>query len=680
MRPFLWPAAIVLALGSAACGRESAPPTATRPNIVLITVDTLRADRLGRGFTPEMDAIAASGRRFENARTTVPLTLPAHVTIMTGTLPTAHGVRENGVVFREGDGTLAAALREGGYKTGAFVGAYVLNRRFGLASGFDTYDDQVVSDPQLGTRLEAERRGELVVDAALGWLRGVSAPFFLWIHLYDPHAPYEPPAGFRAAAGGDPYNGEVAYADAQLRRVTGALRERGLSQSTLIVVTGDHGEGLGEHGETTHGMLAYDTTLRVPLLVAGPQVRAERITAPVSLADIAGSLLRRAGRPLPARVSRVDLFGTLPPDGDVYAETQYPRTAGWHPVTALAGERWKLLLTSEEELYDLQSDPQEARNVAAGHRSIVDGMRAVLGQIETTAVPRDAGAVPPDAAERLRALGYVGSSTHTPVDPRAANPARAIDRWTEFEGALAALNAGRPTTALPALRRLSDDFPEAVVFRSTYARALKDSGKLRESLAVYRALAKDRADPGLFHDLAVAAREAGDLAEAARAEEAALALDPANPAALNGHGLVHAQAGRTSDAATAFERAAAADPGNASYWTNLGNARRELGDLAAAESAYKRALSVDAGFPDAANGLGVVLVQRGAPRDAVPWFTRALDRAPDLHEARLNLGIAYQESGDRGKAAEIYRELLAKAPRTATREREAAAALLKQIK
>jgi tetratricopeptide (TPR) repeat protein len=517
------------------------------------------------------------------------------------------------------------------------------------------------------------------VDAALEWLRQAPSPFFLWVHLYDPHAPYDPPVEFRARAGGDPYDGEVAYADAQVARLVEALRHRGTFDSTLVAVAGDHGEGLGEHGEATHGMLAYDSTLRVPLILSGAGARPGRVTAPVSLADVAMSIRKRAGLAVPAGAEIVDLFGRIDSDRDVYAETMYPRTAGWHPVTVVAGERWKLLLTSEPELYDLQADPQETKNLAPDRASTVQGMTARLKELEAAGAPAATAALPPEASERLRALGYVSGGARTSVGSDAPNPARVIEAWTEFERALSSVNAGRAADALPALKALTVRFPRAAVFFGTYARALKDTGRPQEALAVYReAIANSEGDPALFHDLAVAAREAGDLVEAERAEQAALALDDDNPAALNGLGLVYVDTGRHADAAAVFERAARADPSNPSYWTNLGNARRAANDLPAAESAYRRALEADPSYPDAANGLGVLLVQRGAPADAIRWLELALERAPAFHEARLNLGIAYQESGNRQKAAEMYRQLLA-APSAGKREKQAARDLLSRL-
>ncbi len=659
----------------------SAPATSSlRRNVVLITVDTLRADRLRRGFTPSIDALADAGMRFDNARTTVPLTLPAHTTILTGTLPAVHGVHDNGVVFKPGPKTIARVLKDAGYRTGAFVGAFVLNRVFGLGDGFDTYDDRVRRDPNLGAQLEAERPGGDVVDAAIAWLGNTASPFFLWVHLYDPHAPYNPPPEYLAKAGGRAYDGEVAYADAQVGRVISALRDRGQIGSTLIAVAGDHGEGLGDHGERTHGMLVYDSTLRVPLVVLMPNQTQPHIVAdPISLSSLAGILLEAAHvGPLPQGMGR---FPLPPNERDAYSETQYPRSAGWHALTALADDRWKLILSSEAELYDLSVDPLETRNVASDRISLVDGMRKRAYALRASTTARVGAEVSPEAVERLRALGYVGGSGTAPSDEAgAANPARFIDAWTRFEIALSDVTAGNARGALPVLADLAGAFPSARVFQATYARALKDTGGARAAVKIYTAaVARWPTDATLYHDLAVAARAAGDRAEAMRAEQAALAIDRDSPSASNGLGLLQAESGAAADAAASFERAATGDPSNAWYWTNLGNARRELGALDEADAAYRRALDADASFGDALNGLGVLLVQRKRPAEAVALFARALAQAPALHEARLNLGIAYQESGNLAKAAETYRELVRSAPR-GSREAQAAATLLKGMK
>jgi choline-sulfatase len=654
----------------AACNRGAAPAPVEKPNVLLITIDTLRADRVGGGLTPAIDALAARGVRFSNARSTVPLTLPSHVSIMTGTLPAENGVRLNGVTLA-GRPTLARAFHDAGYRTGAFVGAYVLDRRFGLSIGFDTYDDRVQRDPSGAAHLEAERRGDVVVSAALQWLGdGSGKPFFAWIHLYDPHAPYDPPQAFLERAGGNAYDGEVAFADAQVARVLDWLRTSGQAEHTVVALAGDHGEGLGDHGELTHGMLAYDSTLRVPLVVAVPGKAARREDASASLADLAGTLLHAAGLAVPAGMREGPLGG----GGEAYAETQYPRTAGWHDLTALAFDQWKLVLSSEAELYDVTADPGETRNLADQKTALVDGARKRMADLRTAKGPA-ADAVSPEAAERLRALGYV-SGAAAAADEAAPNPARQIAAWNSFERELSRLSAGDARGALGGLARLARAYPDSPVFQATHARALKDTGKAQQAVEIYRRLvARWPGDAAMYHDLAVAATAAGMAAEATRAEQAALALQPSNPAASNGLGLMLVAQGRAPDAVKAFERAVREDPSNAVFWTNLGNARRDGGDSPGSEQAYRRALEADPRSADAANGLGVLLVQSHRSSDAVVWFERALAGSPAFTEARLNLGIAYQESGNREKAMEAYRRVLADAA-AGSKERRAATDLL----
>jgi arylsulfatase A-like enzyme len=711
----LQPLALMLA-----CGGPVAKPAPL--NILLVTIDTFRADRVGAGIAPAIDRLAASGARFTSARTAVPLTLPSHATIHTGLLPPAHGVRENGVdVLGAGHPTVARLLKDNGYDTAAFVGAFVLDHRFGLAQGFDTYDDQIPRDPAATERLEAERPASAVVDRALAWLGPrlapspqPPAPFFLWLHLYDPHAPYNPPKDF-LPPGRSPYDGEVAYADAQLARLLDAMRSRQLLDRTIVVIAGDHGEGLGDHGERTHGMLVYDSTLRVPLIIAVPRRAPERRDEAVSLADLAPTLLRAAGVTPPVEMKGSDLLGTvrrkpdttetrrnggeaggrdsgsvrLQPDRDLYSETEYPRVAGWSPLQALTDGRWMTIRAgASTEVYDLQNDPGEAHDVAASQGAVAAAMAARAGAIQASAAAGAARTISPEAQERLRALGYVASSAQAAPASDAPNPAARIATWNAFEDALAALNAGR-SDALPLLRRLASASPDAPVIQTTYAKALKDGGQVEDALAVYRqAAARWPGDAVILHDLAVAARAAANevrgaraealRGEARRAEQAALVLQPASAAALNGVGLLAIDEGHPADAVKAFERAAAADSNNAPYWANLGNARRAIADRAGAEQAYRRALEIDARTADAANGLGVLLVEANRSAEAAPWFERAIAAAPDLVEARLNLGIALQQSGQTARAADTYRQVLA-ARGSHPREKDAARKLLAAI-
>ncbi len=708
-------AALALALSlqplalSSACAR--AEPQA-RPNVLLVTIDTFRADRVGTGVAPAIDRLAAAGIRFTSARSAVPLTLPSHTTIHTGLLPPAHGVRENGVdALSATHPTLARLLKGAGYDTAAFIEAFVLDHRFGLAQGFDAYDDQIPRNPEAADRLEAERPASVVVDHALAWLdhresaiRNPQSAFFVWIHLYDPHAPYAPPKEF-LANGRSPYDGEIAYADSQLARVLEALRARGLTGRTMVVIAGDHGEGLGEHGERAHGMLVYDSTLRVPLVIAAPGVAAATRDEPVSLAEIAPTILRAAGVVPPATMTGRDLV-RLKPDAtearnadagargsgsvrlqpDLYSETEYPRVAGWRPLQALTDGRWMTIRAgAATEVYDIRADPRQQHDLAASQPAVAAAMGARAEALHASASSSSARAMSPEAQERLRALGYVASSAQLTTAVGAPNPASRIAAWNEFEDALSSLSAHRPD-ALAALRRLAASNADAPVIQMTYARALQEAGQLPEALAAYRhAAARWPTDAMLLHDLAVAARDAASRAsgpnakalydEAMRADQAALTIQPDSAAAHNGLGLLAIDTGTPADAITAFARATELDAGNASYWVNLGNARRAVGDRGGAEQAYRRALDADAQTADAANGLGVLLVEANRPADAAPWFERAVAAAPDLVEARLNLGIALQQSGQAARAGDQYRRVLA-ARGNHPREKDAAAKLL----
>ena len=658
------------------CSREPAP-AAVKPNVLLVTIDTLRADRVGRGLTPAIDGVAARGVRFTNARATAPLTLPSHVSILSGALPQETGVRVNGVPLGVRP-TLARAFHDAGYRTAAFVGAYVLDRRFGLSGGFDTYDDRVPRDPSGAAQLEAQRRGDVVVSVALDWLgRGGIQPFFAWVHLYDPHAPYEPPAEFLQKAGGRAYDGEVAFADAQVARLLEWLDRSGARERTIVVIAGDHGEGLGDHGEQTHGMLAYDSTLRVPLVIdAGERRELSKEKEQVenfSMADLAGTLLHLARVDVPKGM-RPGLAQQAP---ESYAETKYPEAAGWHDLAVLAFDQWKVILSSESELYDLRVDPGETRNLAGEKLAVVEGARRRVAELRAVQ-PTDTGSIPADAADRLRALGYVSGASGTPTDD-APNPAKQIAAWNTFERELARLAAGDARTALIGLERLARAYPDSPLFQATYARALKDTGRVIKAVEIYqRLVARWPKDAALYHDLAVAATAANMPAEAARAEQASLALQPSNASASNGLGLLLIASGKHAEAVQAFERAVQDDPSNAVFWANLGNARRESGDAVRAEQAYRTALDRDPRSADAANGLGVLLVQQHRAADAIRWFEQALAGSPRFVEARLNLGIAFQESGNRDRAIEAYRRVLADAP-AGSREQTAAKSLLEQI-
>ena len=637
----------------------------------------MRADRLGRGFTPALDELAAQGIRFTEARSVVPLTLPAHASIMTGQLPPAHGIRINGAARLEETPTVATLLKAAGYQTRAVVAAFVLDRRFGLDAGFDDYDDQIARDPDAMDLLQAERPAGEVIDRAVKSLAGLNeTPWFLWVHLYDPHAPYAPPATALARASGNAYDGEIAYVDEQIGRLVSTVSARTDAGRTAVVVAGDHGESLGAHGEPTHGMLVFDPAIRVPLIVRAPGVAPAVHDTPASIIDIAPTVLALAG--LPAAGSGRNLLGPSAASGvESYAESEYPRVAAWAPARTLVRDRWKMIVSDRPALFNLADDPDEQRDLSTAQPALAKAMSARLDTLRAAGKSTSATAVSPETANRLRSLGYVAANLAAPAPAGGVNPADAMPAWAAFESALSDVTAGRVSQALPVLSKVTKAYPDSPIFAATYARALASSGRKAEAIARFRdAVKRWPADWSLYHELAVIARDLGHASEAMRAEEAALALNPREPSALNGKGLLLSDAGRDGEAAKAFEAALQYDPTNPVYAANLGNARRGLDDLDGAATAYRRALE-RAPLPDAANGLGVVLVQQRQYAAAVPWLEQAA-RDPQFIEAQLNLGIALQEAGDTVRARQQYTKVIA-AGANHPRERDAARTLLAQL-
>ena len=670
---------LLLVLPLAGCG-EGQGPAAPTPNLLLVTLDTVRADRLGcYGYaaaeTPRLDGLAAGGLRFARASSPVPLTLPSHASLLSGLSPPHHGLRHNGAgSYPEGTATLATLLVDAGYRTGAFVGAFVLDRRFGLARGFEVYDDEIERDPGAGVVLEAERPGRQVVDRALAWLgREDPRPFFLWVHLYDAHAPYEPPPAQRARHPGRPYDGEIAAVDEAVGRLLAELERRGLDGRTVVAVAADHGEGLGEHGEQTHGLLLYETTLRVPLLLRAPGVPARVVETPVSLVDLAPTLAGLLGRTFPAPAGRTldgrDLSAALragqePAPADLYAETRYPALFGWSSLAALRRRDLKYIAAPAPELYDLRRDPGEGRNLAGESAGQVRGFADRLAAIEAgaAALPKTPS---PDAETRARlsSLGYAAGGEAPAAAGRpggAPDPKTMVGLFQRFEQANAHLSAGDVGEALAELEALVAADPGNPVFRGKLAQAWREKGEMEKAVPLYRQAAQDAPeDPEAWYNLGSALHEAGLAAEARAALERALGLDDSRPEVHNTLGIVLLAEGNAEGARRELERAVALDPRNAQALNNLGNVLRSLGRLDEAEGAYRRSADLAPRYAEPWNGLGTLEVDRDRPAQALPFFERALALAPASQEVRLNRAIARELAGDAAGAVRDYRDVLA---------------------
>ncbi len=546
---------LLLSTVLAACAR---PPASTPPvSVLLVTIDTLRADRVGAygdaaARTPNLDALARDGVLFERAFTPAPLTLPAHATMLTGLLPPEHGVRANGsFALGKGPRTLAETLQARGLRTAAFVGGFPVARRFGLDRGFETYDDAFERAPGLHFDF-AERPADRVVDAARAWLVATPGPVFVWAHLYDPHAPYAPPERFRDS---DPYRGEIAFADAMLGRLLEAWRAR--PGPSLEAVTSDHGEAFGERGEESHGLFVYDTTLRVPLLLRGPGLPAGlRTSQPVSLRDLPATLAALAGAAeLPGR-SLDRCWGNSSPvstDLPLYAETLAPRLDfGWSELRAWRSGRHKYVRAPRPELYDVEDDPEESRNLAAAHPGLTVSLeRELQAALERMGDVEALRAADPDTSERLRSLGYVqgpggrgsGADPKDRLDvarriARATGPFRSPEeivavyrdiRRLDPENPLvglrladALLRAGRPAEAIPAFRRVVAGGPRSADPFVGLATAYVQLGRLDESKqALERALEVDPSSGQAQYNLGEIARTRGELANARVRFEAA---------------------------------------------------------------------------------------------------------------------------------------------------------------
>lgn len=624
----------------------SAVARAARPNVVLITIDTVRADRVGcygyrQARTHNLDALAREGILFRTVVASIPLTLPSHCSILTGTYPTVHGVRDNlGYTLGDSPPTLATILKQHGYSTAAFVGADVLDPQRGLNRGFDIYSCPLHrrmgrDNPLVFNLVELQRRAEEVVADALGWLSSQpdpsTKPFFVWIHLYDPHMPYDPPPKFRALLR-DPYDGEIAYADSALGRAFEYLKQHHLYDSSLIIATSDHGESFGEHGERSHGFFIYDTTLLVPLIIKPPSgtgIEAHRSDVPVRTIDIAPTVLQFLNIAPPPGMQGSGLLSLLlgrtrkPPTDTTYCETFYPTEFGWSFLRSMRNGRYKYIDAPKPELYDLTADPQENHNLYQSKRAVALELKSQFESLVARITPKEPlprGPVSPADVETLASLGYIGTSgpieVARPGHP-LPDPKDELQTFQTLSTATQMAAEGQCERALPVLIRLTQEQPNLLLGHLTLAKCELATGKY-------------------------------EAAESAL--DSVLRLRPDSMEALFYKGICLFQENKLKEALPRLQSVAKILPNEPYVHFYLGSIYEREGSAEAALNEFRKCAAIDPKFEVAAYKVGYLLAKSGQFAEAIVEFKKVTEMDPRNASAHFNLGLAYAKSGNESAA------------------------------
>jgi arylsulfatase A-like enzyme/Tfp pilus assembly protein PilF len=696
-------ACATLVPGTVGCERTDtttqSPASGDRPrlptiasNILLISIDTLRADHLAcYGHpaikTPNIDRLAVEGTVFEQCVSAVPITLPSHTSMMTATYPFVHGVRDNAHFYVHPDNrTLAEALREAGYVTAAQIGAYVLNREFGLEQGFTTYDD--IASTRRSTDARNERKAEEVCAGAIAWLRAnASQRFFLFVHFFDPHRSYSPPRRF-AVQYPHPYLGEVAYVDEQIGRLMGVLAELDLADRTLVILTSDHGEGLGEHDEDTHGFFVYDTTLRVPLILRYPgRIPAgRRIGAQARLIDIPPTVLDFLGLPALPDAQGTSLLSLIAGGSGgsklpAYSETFYARlNMGYAWYRSWRQDGWKYIHAQVPELYHVNVDPDEKRNLASAEPDRVSRMRAALRNLLATseAVAASAGARQQLSAgdhRALEALGYISSAAPNdePVselelfEPSGPDPKHHTAENRAMARAMELFFAGDHAPAERILRDILAQSDRQETFwwaHRSLADVLSAQGEHAEAIEFYKRALEIRPEDGeTYSALGQALAAAERLDEALAAFERALRLPPVLADTHHEYGLALARQGRPHEALAQQRAAVARDPQYAEAHAEIGKLLARMGRTAEAQGAYEKAVALAPQNAQIRGRLAEFLLMQQRPAEALAQFQKLLEFAPDNARAYGGLGLAYSAAGQRDQAIESLEKAVKLDPR-----------------
>ena len=656
----------ILLIGGVSSATEERA-TRPEPNILLITVDTLRADYVRtydrtRGVTRRLDTLASDGVVFTRAFSHVPLTLPSHCSIFTGVPPSKHGVHDNSG-YRLGPDwvTLAEWLKARGYATAAFVGAFPLDRRFGLDQGFDTYREGYPSHNPLKTFFP-ERKAEAVVTDALRWLHkhGGRTPWFLWVHVFDPHQPYLPPEPFAGRFARDPYGGEVAYADDQLGRLLDDLRARNLFDSTLIIVTADHGEALGDHGENTHGLFAYNATLHVPLILHIPgNTKPLRISDYVALSDIFPTVAGFLGESPPPQVTGRNLVPlwrnpkASVPEPPIYIEALAPfLNRGWAPLTGIIWRHRKYLDLPIPEFYNLDQDFAERKNLYSTDRA--EPYRRKLARMFHLNMLAPRSPENKETLEALRSLGYAQGETSPAPSKRFTaedDPKTLLPVHQQFMRALQLYNRSEWRPAIEAMKEVITKRRDMILAYLYLSQFYHDAGDLRRAaLALQAALKVNPNHLEVLTKLGITRIEMGDFQPGIDLLQTAVKRKKDDPDLWNYLGIAYWRTGRYEASEKAFFQAMKYDPADPMIQNNLGNLYFTMKKFTQAERAFQKALELDDHLAAAVNGLGACALARGKTGKALEYFRKAVRLDPNYTLALFNLGSELFKAGRKKEA------------------------------
>ena len=659
---------ILSGLATLACHREtSAPPSALhgKPDVILVTIDTLRADSVGYAGntqvkTPFLDRLASEGVVFTNAHAHNVVTLPSHVNILTGLYPYQHGVHDNaGFKLDAKNETLGTMLHRAGYTTGAFIGAYPLDARYGLNAGFDVYDDNYGKGAASLDFANQERPAGAVLEAAARWWSANQGkPRFLWVHLYDAHAPYRPPEPFASEYASDPYLGEVAAVDHALDAQLAPIIDG--DPNALVIITADHGEGRGDHGELTHGLFAYEATLKIPLIVRAPGVKHRVEPAYVRHVDIVPTVLDALSIAKPAVLPGASLLGKIEPRDAYFESLSASLNRGWAPLTGVIHRGEKYIELPIAELYDLPRDPKELTNLRAERRRDAEEARQLLaGMHATVTAGRNVSA---EEMAKLRSLGYVsgndaGKSTYTVAD----DPKNLVALDNKMHDVIDAYERHDVPRALKLAKEVVAARPEMAAGRELLAFVLQQSENVPGAIENLRAAIGHGKDDSLRVQLGLLLTEGGKTAEAVQILEPL--ASGSDPDALNAYGIALADEGKVDDATQQFNRVLQFDPNNAPALQNLGIVALRRDDVPSAQSYLNRALALNPRLPLALNTLGVVYARQGDYAHAVESWNRAVTIDPRQYDALFNAGLVEGKVGHVNEAKSALSRFVATAPK-----------------